>query len=42
MDLDMNKYDTHHVTTAHPHMSREEWEKAYSLRLGDLLFDRAY
>jgi len=27
----MNKYDVTHVTTAHPRMSREEWEMAYQL-----------
>ena len=31
MDPDMNNYDTNHVTTAHPLMSREHWERAYSL-----------
>ncbi len=30
MDPDMNKYDIEHVTTGHPKMSREEWEKAYT------------
>ena len=30
MNPDMNKYDTNHVTTGHPHMSREEWEQAYA------------
>ncbi len=29
MDPDMNKYDTEHVTTAHPRMSRKEWEQTY-------------
>jgi hypothetical protein len=29
MDPDMNKYDIEHVTTAHPRMSKEEWEQAY-------------
>jgi hypothetical protein len=29
MDPDMNKYDTNHVTTSHPRMSKEEWERAY-------------
>ncbi len=29
MDPDLNKYDLEHVTTAHPHMSREEWEHIY-------------
>ena len=29
MDADMNKYDLNHVTTGHPKMSKEEWEKVY-------------
>lgn len=29
MDPDLNKYDLEHVLTAHPKMSKEEWEKAY-------------
>ncbi|NVO13198.1 MAG: radical SAM protein [Rhodoplanes sp.] len=29
MDPDMNKYDLEHVTTAHPQMSRAEWEAIY-------------
>ncbi len=31
MDPDMNKYDLEHVTTAHPLMSKAEWERAYQL-----------
>jgi hypothetical protein len=31
MDPDMNKYDLLHVTTAHPKMSKAEWERAYRL-----------
>ena len=31
MDPDMNKYDLEHVTTAHPAMSKEEWERAYKV-----------
>ena len=31
MDPDMNKYDLEHVTTGHPIMSKEEWERAYRL-----------
>jgi hypothetical protein len=31
MDPDMNKYDVTHITTAHPRMSRGEWERAYEL-----------
>ncbi len=29
MDPDMNRYDTEHVTTAHPKMSAETWQKIY-------------
>jgi radical SAM superfamily enzyme YgiQ (UPF0313 family) len=29
MDSDMNAYDTEHVVTAHPRMSRDEWEAIY-------------
>jgi radical SAM superfamily enzyme YgiQ (UPF0313 family) len=29
MDPDLNKYDVEHVCTAHPRMSREEWEAIY-------------
>jgi hypothetical protein len=29
MDPDMNKYDLEHVLTAHPRMSKEEWEGIY-------------
>jgi hypothetical protein len=28
MDADLNKYDLHHITTAHPKMSFEEWTEA--------------
>jgi radical SAM superfamily enzyme YgiQ (UPF0313 family) len=31
MDPDLNKYDLDHVTTAHPTMSKAEWERAYQL-----------
>ncbi len=31
MDPDMNKYDLEHVVTAHPKMSKAEWERAYRL-----------
>jgi hypothetical protein len=27
LDPDLNKYDLNHITTAHPRMSREEWER---------------
>ena len=29
MDPDLNKYDLFHITTAHPLMSAEEWQRAY-------------
>ncbi len=29
MDADLNRYDLDHVVTAHPTMSRDEWEAAY-------------
>ena len=29
MDPDMNKYDLEHACTAHPKMSKPEWERAY-------------
>jgi radical SAM superfamily enzyme YgiQ (UPF0313 family) len=29
MDGDLNKYDLNHATTAHPLMSKTEWERAY-------------
>jgi hypothetical protein len=29
MDPDMNKYDLEHVTTAHPIMSKDEWQGVY-------------
>jgi len=29
MDLDLNKYDVEHVCTAHPRMSKQEWEAIY-------------
>jgi len=31
MDPDLNKYDAAHVTTHHPRMSREEWERLYRM-----------
>ena len=31
MDPDMNRYDLEHVCTAHPKMSKAEWERAYRL-----------
>jgi radical SAM superfamily enzyme YgiQ (UPF0313 family) len=30
MDPDMNKYDLEHACTAHPRMSKEEWDKVYN------------
>lgn len=29
MDSDLNRYDVEHVTTAHPLMSKAQWEQAY-------------
>jgi radical SAM superfamily enzyme YgiQ (UPF0313 family) len=29
MDQDMNRFDTEHVVTAHPNMTRQEWEEIY-------------
>jgi len=29
MDTDLNRYDVEHVCTAHPRMSRQEWEAIY-------------
>ena len=29
MDPDLNKFDLHHITCAHPRMSKEEWAYAY-------------
>ncbi|MFC1491934.1 B12-binding domain-containing radical SAM protein [Nitrospinota bacterium] len=34
MDPDMNKYDSTHVTTAHPLMTPEEWKNIYDLAWG--------
>lgn len=31
MDPDLNKYDLNHAVTAHPVMTKEEWEQAYQL-----------
>ncbi len=31
MDADMNVYDLEHACTAHPKMSKREWERAYEL-----------
>jgi len=31
MDPDMNRYDAEHVLTAHPKMTREQWEEAYRM-----------
>jgi len=31
MDPDMNKYDLEHVTTGHPLMSKQDWQRAYRL-----------
>jgi Radical SAM superfamily len=44
MDPDMNKYDLEHVVTAHPKMTREQWEgiyrKAWSLYYSDEHIER--
>jgi hypothetical protein len=37
MDADMNRYDSEHVTTAHPRMSAEEWAATYR-RAWDLYY----
>jgi len=31
LDDDLNKYDSNHVTTAHPKMSADEWNRVYRL-----------
>ena len=31
LDPDLNKYDLNHICTTHPRMSREEWDRAYTL-----------
>jgi radical SAM superfamily enzyme YgiQ (UPF0313 family) len=31
MDADMNRYDAEHVVTAHPKMTRREWEETYRM-----------
>lgn len=31
VDPDLNKYDLNHVATAHPKMSKDEWEQAYRM-----------
>ena len=37
MDPDLNKYDIEHVTTSHPNMSKEEWERIY-LKAWDIYY----
>ncbi len=39
MDPDMNKYELEHVVTAHPKMSKEEWQGAYR-SAWDIFYDR--
>jgi radical SAM superfamily enzyme YgiQ (UPF0313 family) len=34
MDPDMNKYELEHVVTAHPKMTKEEWQEAYRTAWG--------
>ncbi|MEO8602566.1 MAG: radical SAM protein, partial [bacterium] len=41
MDPDMNRYDSEHVTTAHQHMSAEEWTAIYR-RAWDLYYSPAH
>ena len=41
MDPDMNKYDTEHVVTAHPKMSKTEWEEIYR-RAWDIYYSREH
>ncbi|MEJ2379444.1 MAG: radical SAM protein [Pseudolabrys sp.] len=31
LDPDLNKYDLNHICTAHPRMSREDWDRVYKL-----------
>jgi radical SAM superfamily enzyme YgiQ (UPF0313 family) len=31
VDPDLNKYDLNHVATAHPRMSKDEWQRAYRM-----------
>ena len=38
MDPDLNNYDVEHVCTAHPRMSRKEWEDDLSGGMVALLF----
>jgi hypothetical protein len=40
MDPDLNKYDLNHATTAHPKMSKAEWEAAYRMAWETYYSDR--
>jgi radical SAM superfamily enzyme YgiQ (UPF0313 family) len=40
MDPDLNKYDLNHATTAHPRMSKAEWERAYRTAWATYYSDR--
>ena len=42
MDPDMNKYDLEHVTTTHPVMTAQQWQRSLSPSLGSLLFGATY
>ena len=41
MDPDMNKYDLEHVTTGHPIMTAEDWQKVYR-EAWDLYYSEAH
>jgi hypothetical protein len=41
MDADLNRYDSEHVTTAHPLMSGQEWREAY-LRAWDTFYTKEH
>jgi hypothetical protein len=41
MDADLNRYDLEHVVTAHPKMSREQWERVY-LSVWDIYYSREH
>ena len=42
MDPDLNKYDLEHVLTAHPQMSKAEWEALYQQAWEAFYSRRAY
>uniref|UniRef100_Q07H92 Radical SAM domain protein n=1 Tax=Rhodopseudomonas palustris (strain BisA53) TaxID=316055 RepID=Q07H92_RHOP5 len=41
MDADLNRYDLEHVVTAHPKMSREQWEQVYR-SVWDMYYSREH